>query len=97
MTAVRLAKTVQEGLRCEIGNRWFCTDNSAVLGMIRRPSGSFQEFVGTRVGEICSKCDATKEWFWIPTDKNLADMGTRDTVVPQDQHQDPTTRMVNPG
>lgn len=84
LTAVRLAKTVQEGLRLEIGERWFFTDNSAVLAMIRRPSGSFQEFVGTRVGEIRSKCEAEKEWYWIPTDKNLADMGTRENVVPKD-------------
>ena len=83
LTAVRLAKTVEAGLRLETGGRRFFTDNSAVLGMIRRPSGAFQEFVGTRVGEIVSKSD-TEEWFWIPTHENLADMGTRRFVTPDD-------------
>ena len=84
LTAVRLADTVTEGLRFKVAKRWFFTDNSAVLGMIRRPSGSFTEFVGTRVGEIRSKCNAEKEWFWVPTADNPADMGTRANVVPED-------------
>merc|ERR1711860_463154 len=44
---VRLASSVVDGLRFEVGNKWFFTDNAAVLGMIRTPSGSFNEFVGT--------------------------------------------------
>ena len=82
VTAVRLAETVSRGLRLEITRKYFFTDSSAVLGMIRSPSGSFNEFVGTRVGEIRSKCDAERDWYWIPTDLNLADMGTRPTVKP---------------
>ena len=81
---VRLASSVVDGLRFEVGNKWFFTDNAAVLGMIRTPSGSFNEFVGTRVGEIKSKCDSDKEWFWLPTHMNLADMGTRTSTTPAD-------------
>jgi len=87
ITAVRLAETVERGLRLKISGKFFFTDSSAVLGMIRSPSGSFNEFVGTRVGEIRSKCDAERDWFWIPTDLNLADMGTRPTVKPAEMEQ----------
>ena len=84
LMAVRLARTVQDGLRFETEKRrYFFTDSSAVLGMLQKPSGAFQEFVGTRVGEITSKSDVTQEWFWIPTAENLADMGTRETVQPE--------------
>ena len=42
------------------------------------------KFVSTRVSEIKSKTDTTSEWYWIPTNYNLADMGTRETVTPGD-------------
>ena len=96
LTAVRLAKTVEEGLRLEVGQKWFFTDNSAVLGMILRPSGSFQEFVGTRVGEIRSKSEPESEWFWVATDKNLADMGTRSNVLPADMMPDSSYQCGQP-
>ena len=84
VTAVRLAETVQLNLKIEIEARFFFTDSSAVLGMIRGHCASFQEFVGTRVGEIKSKSNPEKEWYWVPTDCNLADMGTRSNVKPED-------------
>lgn len=84
VTAIRLASTVQENLKIKISRRFFFTDSSAVLGMIRGHCASFQEFVGTRVGEIKSKSDPEKEWYWVPTDCNLADMGTRSNVKPED-------------
>jgi hypothetical protein len=40
--------------------------------------------VGTRVSEIRALSDPVKEWFWIPTDCNLADMGTRPSVRPEE-------------
>ncbi len=63
--------------------RYF-TDSSAVLGMLGKDSASFLEFVGTRVSEIRIKSDPEKQWFWIPGDLNLADQGTRPTVLPKD-------------
>ena len=47
VAAVRLAKSVENGLQTEWAGRWFFTDSTAALGMIRMASGSFQEFVGT--------------------------------------------------
>ena len=87
VTGVRLAQTIIKGLRFELAEILFFTDSSAVLAMIQRPSGSFLEFVGTRVGEIRSKSDPDK-WFWIPSNHNLADMGTRDNVEPKDMVED---------
>ena len=84
VAAVRLANSVEEATGIKFGNRFFFTDSSAVLGMIKGDSAGFQEFVGTRTGEIRSKSDPETEWFWIPTEDNLADMGTRDTVMPSD-------------
>jgi len=40
--------------------------------------------VGTRVSEIRIKSNPDKEWFWIPGELNLADQGTRPTVLPRD-------------
>jgi hypothetical protein len=52
--------------------------------MILRESATYQEFVGTRVSEIRTKSDPETEWFWIPGEMNIADMGTRPTVMPKD-------------
>ena len=77
VTAVRLAETVQLNLKIEIEARFFFTDSSAVLGMIRGHCASFQEFVGTRVGEIKSKSNPEKEWYWVPTDCNACGYGNQ--------------------
>ena len=44
--------------------------------------------MGTRVSEIKSKSDVETEWRWIPTDCNLADMGTRADVKPSDMGEE---------
>jgi hypothetical protein len=52
--------------------------------MLSKDSATFLEFVGTGVSEIKIKSNTEKEWFWIPGELNLADMGTRPTVLPKD-------------
>jgi len=86
LASVRLATNIEEALghNLTFKKRNFFTDSTAVLGMVKGDSVAFQEFVGTRVGEIKSKSDTEEEWFWIPTAENLADLGTRDDVVPAD-------------
>lgn len=84
VAAVRLANSIHEATGIEFEKRYFFTDSSAVLGMIKNESAAFQEFVGTRTGEIRSKSDPNSEWFWIPTDENLADLGTRENVLPDE-------------
>jgi hypothetical protein len=68
----------------EIESEWYFTDSSAVLGMLTWDLATYLEFVGTRVSEIKIKSDPEKNWFWIPGELNLADMGRRSTVVPKD-------------
>ena len=82
VAAVRLAAAIQEAVNFTFRRRYFFTDSTAVYGMIRGECGAFQEFIGTRTGEIKNKSDPLQEWFWIPTDENLADMGTREDVTP---------------
>jgi hypothetical protein len=78
--AVRLALKIKDSLRIQFEKTRFFTDSTAVLGMLQNDSVAFLEFVGNRVSEIKTKSDVKTEWSWIPTDKNLADMGTRSNV-----------------
>ena len=84
VACVRLVEKISENLGIKFCRKYFFTDSSAVLGMIRGESAAFQEFTGTRVSEIKTKSDVEKEWFWIPGTENIADLGTRDTVKPRD-------------
>jgi hypothetical protein len=84
LLAVRLARKIQDSLQMELEAVRYFTDSTAVLGMILRESATYQEFVGTRVSEIRTKLDPETEWFWIPGEVNVADMGTRPTVLPGD-------------
>jgi hypothetical protein len=80
LLAVRLARKIRDRFG---GTRYF-TDSSVILGMLRCDSASFLEFVGTRVSQVKALSSPEKEWFWIPTDCNLADLGTRPNVEPGD-------------
>jgi hypothetical protein len=84
LLAVRLARKIQDSLQMELEAVRYFTDSTAVLGMILRESATYQKFVGTRVSEIRTKSDPETEWFWIPGEMNVADMGTRPTVLPRD-------------
>jgi hypothetical protein len=89
LLAVRLAHKIIDSLRMELEEVRYFTHSSAVLGMLNKDSASFLEFVGTQVSEIRIKSDPDKEWFWIPGELNLADQGTRPTVLPQDMAPGP--------
>ena len=82
--SVRLAMKIKDSLRLKFVKTRFFTDSTAVLGMLQNDSVAFLEFVGNRVSEIKTKSDVKSEWAWIPTDKNLADMGTRSNVTVAD-------------
>ncbi len=84
LLAVRLVRKILDSLQMELEAVRYFTDSTAVLGMILRESATYQEFVSTRVSEIRTKSDPETEWFWIPGELNIADMGTRPTVLPED-------------
>jgi hypothetical protein len=84
LLSARLARKIRDSFTFKFkGTRYF-TDSSAILGMLRCDSASFLEFVGTRVSQVKALSSPEKEWFWIPTDCNLADLGTRPNVEPGD-------------
>jgi hypothetical protein len=64
--------------------------------MINKDSGTFLEFVGTRVSEIRTKSKVDTEWFWIPGELNPADMGTRPTMTPGSMGEDTPYQMGLP-
>jgi transposase InsO family protein len=84
LLAVRLSRKIQDALQMELEAVRYFTDSAVVLGMVLRESAIYQEFVGTRVSEIRTKSNPETEWFWVPGEMNIADMGTRPTVVPGD-------------
>ncbi|KAL1247062.1 hypothetical protein QQF64_022438 [Cirrhinus molitorella] len=47
-----------------------------VLGAIQRESYGFQTFFANRIGEI-QKAGAVTDWWWIPSEVNIADLVTR--------------------
>jgi len=89
--AVRLAKTIQDGLAVKFDSIHFWTDNSCVLGWIRADSRRFVTFVANRVGEIQEDSDVDS-WYWVPTTKNVADDATRDK---EECDFSPDSRWVN--
>jgi hypothetical protein len=90
LVAVRLYQKIKDSLRMDIEGVRFFTDSSAVLGMLNKDSGTFLEFVGTRVSEIRTKSKVDTEWFWIPGELNPADMGTRPTMTPESMGEEST-------
>ena len=58
-------------------------DSSIVLGMIKNVSLKFDTFTAPRIAEIQANMgDAS--WYWVNTDENIADLGTRGKVSPLD-------------
>jgi Pao retrotransposon peptidase len=88
LLVVRLARKIRDTFTFKFKATRYFTDSSAILGMLKCDSASFLEFVGTRVSEIKSLSSPEEEWFWIPTDCNLADLGTRPNVEPGDLAED---------
>ncbi len=78
--AVCLAQKVKEAMRKNFSETRYFTDSPAVLGILRADSASLLEFVGTHVIEIKTKSNPDEEWYWVPTDCNLAAIGTRPLV-----------------
>jgi hypothetical protein len=77
----QLCQAGQEGERViedpSAGTR-YCTDLSAVLGMLRTESGRFTEFVGARVSEVKVNSNIEEEWLLLMGNRNSADLGGPD-------------------
>jgi hypothetical protein len=86
--AVRLAQKVKLAMREGFGEVRYFTDSTAILGMLRVDSASLLEFVGTWVSEVKTKSNPEEVLYWVPTDCNLAEIGTQPTVRPEEMGED---------
>ena len=74
LIGARLARKVS--LALDISNVVLWTDNTPVLGWLRRPPSTYKSFVQHRVGDILDLFDVTN-FRYVPTDETPADLGTR--------------------
>ena len=73
---LRMAESISRVLNVSLDQATFWSDSMNVLWWIRGRSRSFKPFVANRVGEIQTATDP-KQWRYVPTNKNLADLLTR--------------------
>ncbi len=74
--AARLRKYIEKHCQVEIDQWFHLVDSQTVLGAIQRASYSYQSFFANRIGEI-QRTTPVKDWWWIPSDLNIADIITR--------------------
>ena len=81
---VRLAATVMKSMSDLIfEDNIYLTDSSAVFGMLRAVSDSLNQFTGHRIAEVRAATEEAR-WMWVPTDHNIADLGTRASAKLED-------------
>uniref|UniRef100_A0A2H1VMV3 SFRICE_041469 n=1 Tax=Spodoptera frugiperda TaxID=7108 RepID=A0A2H1VMV3_SPOFR len=79
LLAARLADTITKEHRNMLPQgRYFWCDSSTVLYWIRNNARDYKAFVAHRLGEI-DELTQIKEWHFIPTKMNIADIATRDS------------------
>jgi len=84
---LKLAKSVCSALNSDIKNMTFWSDSMNVLWWIRGPSRKYKPFVANRVGEIQSETE-TKQWRYVSTSENPADLASRGFKLPELQSSD---------
>ena len=81
--AARLCASIKKAVNFKFEKEYFFTDSSAALGLIKADSGSLATYGGNRVGEIKSLTNF-EDWYWVATDQQVADIGTRGNAMPAD-------------
>ncbi|XP_062537897.1 uncharacterized protein LOC134206225 [Armigeres subalbatus] len=80
---VRLLETIQNQHSFTISRRFCWSDSGTVLAWIRsHDHRRFHKFVAVRVGEILTSTEQ-REWRWVPTKLNVADLATKWVSSPQ--------------
>jgi hypothetical protein len=74
--ATELYTLVSENLGVNIADTHFYTDSRVVLGYIGNQTRRFHTYVSNRVQKI-RRVSSPKQWRYVATDKNPADIGTR--------------------
>ncbi|KAG6456300.1 hypothetical protein O3G_MSEX009634 [Manduca sexta] len=78
LLAARLSDTIIKEHKTVPSEKYFWCDSSTVLHWIRNHERDYKPFVAHRLGEI-DELSLTKEWHYVPTQMNVADIATRDT------------------
>jgi hypothetical protein len=85
VNSVRLAGKVKEALKISLaGTRYFTTDSSVVLGMLRTESRKFTKYMGARVSEVKVNSNVEEEWLWLVGNCNPVDLGKWSNATPKD-------------
>ena len=72
----RLREFVRQELDWKVKNVIHFTDSEIVKAQIQKDSFRFNTFVANRISEI-QTITSPDEWYWIPSDVNVADYTTR--------------------
>lgn len=78
LLAARLTDTIKREHRLTVANTYLWSDSSTVLHWIRNDARNYKTYVAHRLGEI-DELTNKKDWRYVPTKKNVADLATRDT------------------
>ena len=78
----RLRETIEREMQFTYQAVFHIVDSAIVRAQIQKESYGFGSFVATKIAEIQNKSDA-REWWWIATSDNPADMVTRSTSPTQ--------------
>lgn len=81
LMAARLATTIKKEMQSKIARTTYWTDSTTVLCWLRTDPRNYSAFVANRLGEI-DELTSIREWRWVPTKLNPADIGTRDVEMP---------------
>lgn len=81
LMAARFNAEIRKNMKSNLGLTTFWTDSTTVLSWIQSDPRSYSTFVANRLGEIDELTQA-KDWRWVPTKQNPADVGTRDVELP---------------
>lgn len=83
--AVELYELISDEMDIEIATVKFFTDSKIVLGYIHNSTRRFYLYVSNRVTRI-RRSTHPNQWYYVPTDLNLADYATRFMPACQLQH-----------
>ncbi|XP_058837502.1 uncharacterized protein LOC131693593 [Topomyia yanbarensis] len=79
--ASQLTRSIQEELKVEIISTHFWTDSKICLGWLSTTE-KLTAYVGSRVTKIKENGHNTSMWHWIPSNLNVADLGTKSSKFP---------------
>lgn len=85
LLAVEIAQSVSVKLEISIEQFKFYCDSKVVLGYISNHSRRFYQYVSYRVMKI-HKVTKSKQWFYIPSERNPANEATRPIHASELQH-----------